>query len=443
MRPPESRLDELILAGLFLAGVFLACEGCARPQVCDSLEQLAGVYRANVAKANKGPTAARALARARTLLRREQLPDKAYAALGEALRSYERPPKTIRTGRKPEQWLIKLLQNELTRNERALVTIRRARKRPAGLMPIDLLELAANSDLALDLLKDVNGLWHQLRYAALLNLWNGHPREALEYVLDMITVEKATAGVPAVGVSGWSVRVVCTAEEERTNEAALLVALAGDLGAEDLALLAEALRGTQTDTQAVLRQSLPYLRAWAVCYFDRTEAANPHGIKGSLDSLLPWPGNGARPVPAESELLETIEQLREDRAAYLALLAQYEKALQAPEVALSDVSPRPLGFVGGCLHPRLAAMQRVLRAHRSQRRAAVALLRVLAFRARRSRLPLPDELVLPEDPFRPGERMRYRHDADRGRVGVFALDVTRKAKKGQAELIGYWVALDN
>ena len=88
----------------------------------------------------------------------------------------------------------------------------------------------------------------------------------------------------------------------------------------------------------------------------------------------------------------------------------------------------------------------------ARRRAAVTLLRALAFRARKGRLPRAGELKMPEDPFRPGKRMTYVHDKKNGRIGVYAIGWEEElpqwmkdklgAEKVKDPKVGQWLLLE-
>jgi len=137
------------------------------------------------------------------------------------------------------------------------------------------------------------------------------------------------------------------------------------------------------------------------------------------------------------------KRLADDRRELEDYFREVDRALKQPGKRLPNRGKIEFPPTDPFWLPMICGMQQYsLLEAITRRRAAAAMIRLMAFRGRHGRLPAADELKLPEDPFRPGKRLTFVVDKEKQRVGIYGVTWSNafgEDKGGQK--IGYWLPL--
>ncbi len=430
---------------VYVAAVLVVCvllAGCSGPRErLETLDEYMAEYNAARKKANEKPNVVQAVERAVKLMGQESLSE---TALDEYLVFW----KETRTGggnahvytsgklRATKSGVPKTFREEVMANGASFAEVRKARTLPAGLIPLDPKDYLSET---MKFGSDARHLAISLGHAALIELADGELKAARERCFDMLTLERALADAPPI-LSQLSRTAVAGAAGNR----ALSVAVGGPWTGEELDEMAAALESLDRSPVDVLRRALRLDRAWALHEIRRFESMSDKALAEHIDGFYRAQERldtviGRHDVKRKRPTVSEVRRmLPGDREVVVARFREHELALSEPGTRLRDAGPsdtscdepKELGLVGFVVCPKYwGSSERALTTDCAQRRAAIALLRALAFRARKGRLPRADELEMPEDPFRPGERMTYVHDKKNGRIGVYAIGWPREALK--------------
>ena len=435
----DALVRNTVAVALVALCVWGVCGGCSGPgDKPETLQEYMDEYNARMRKANSVPTVVGALERARKLMAKKDLSPKAYGEL-----SVRNAVWSIAKARKREDWVLKELRESVALNRTALAEIRKARHLPAGMVQLDV----GNEELEklLSFQRDVRTLQWRVHHAALLRLAEGDAKEALDFVSDMLTLEKAFREAPSMVSQLRRVSL-----ESLTNSLLLCTALSGGLEASQLDAVAARLKGAQVSLPWVLRRTLRFERAYTLNALDEMAAWDDKRVAKYLSDFYAHAKKMRDVLREEMPKLKKLtvkdfrERLPRERRAIAAYFQDVQQALDEPGARLPDkgmlepLFTDPLSMPMGC-----GLYHRVLLEAAARRRAAVGLLRVLAFRARNGRLPRAGEITPQEDPFRPGERMVYKHDKKLNRVGVYSQGWDEaQAKKDDPHMIGYWLVVE-
>ena len=404
----------------------VAAAGCKSPV---DISAVAAAYRDAVERENRRPTIASAVERAVKLLSSEGLPHEVCEEFGRNWGPAESLPQ------RPSKPLLNALEQAVRRNKAAFQVVREARGLPPGLLSLDLVDTANDMGVYLKLSAQIKLLHSRLCEAALLHCWKGSAREGWEYVRDAITVEAALTHTPVL-LAHYN----RTTMQGGSSSTALRVAQ-GCLAAPDtLREMAEVLTQSDVDVPAAMRTVLPFQRAARLMWLEKLA----RGDAVEMDRLIKvcrmmgenWP-EMEKTVggPPTAEFI--IKRLPADRAAIESAFAAYEANLKRADPKLPRTDDTGLGYAGHCAHPNFGRHADALLSSVARPRCAVALLRVLAFKTKKGRMPNPGEVRLPENPFAPESRVKVVLDSATHRLGAHI----RWPGGDEEDRIGYWLQL--
>ena len=425
--------------------------GCA--ERAQTLDEYLADYNAKRAELNKGPTVVAAVERAGKLIAKVEWSDEAsegYHALMKSpdwLEWSEPSPRyghmqTHRTFVPGTPEVPKALRQAVDAHKAAFAEIREARDLLGGYPALKLTDFFQNErglEAGESFEASAHGARGELYYAYLVDLADGKREEARQRCLDMLTIEKGMANAPSI-----LEHLAWTLNAGFADTAALRVALSGPWNAESLEELAAEMETLDINPDVVLPRALRFERARSFAAVDKIAAMDdeeldkfltdfhqgqlkPHNLLVGLMKQAPHEEPAA---PEKVTVEEVRRRLPGDREVIVEAYRELGRALARPGAKIKDryrpnmtlTEPEELGIVGRAYGPWVwEGFQWAVAQSCAKRRAAVALLRALAFRARKGRLPRAGELKMAKDPFRPDKRMTYVYDKKNNRIGVYAI----------------------
>ncbi len=414
---------------IVVASVLLvAVAGCEPGDQVKTLEELAREYNAAVARGNSGSTVVGTILPAHAKLS----PERSGLSSPVSFVMQEDGMLLVRPLPAPTAEELAEAAAQLNADQAALELIRGARGLPAGLVPMDLL-LVYRGQQVPPYASACRALALRLRAASNLSSYQGKKTEALAFARDALEIEQTLHEAPMM-----LLQLTNAAVQDLSGATFLSIGLAAQWSPEELRSMASDLSSAQMDIPAVMQRTLEVRRAWVLDVFQRIARSDEETIAAVLSSSLPslegtqQPKDPATFGKAKEALLA---QLRDDQRTTLLLYDSYEDALESHPKRLNARPPEPLGTVGKKLGPQHVyplAYDRLLDCQ-VRRRAVVLILKALAFRSEKGRMPRAEELDLQEDPFRPGEDLVYEYDERSDVLSVYS----RRWKKGpKAEAAG-------
>lgn len=437
-----------LLAVLTTIAVALSCHSCADVPKGETVGQIADAYDALVRDAGRTPTAATVVVKACDLVPMAlTVPPALHAALVTSSQTLEGEMYVLARlpQREPDPDVVAQAKTELKLTQRAFEQVQEGKGLPSGLVPCDLRQ----PEDCCPYRDQIRQLAMNLTVAVDLALYQRDHVAARDLAGSMLVVERALHHAPPT-----LCQLTRLPMAGLTNNAFLETAMTGDVAAADLEDMASDLGRTEGDPVTALRWILRIERAHLLQVFEQVRQPNSKEMRAVIE------GSGATAKAV-------LRQLRKDRREAVELCNEYETALAAqarlPVLAdyftFSDLlgrlqvmpgmrshpkSHRRLGLVGrefGFTLVMAPEYQERFLVSQARRRAAVVLLRILAFRKRHGRLPAAREVKSLKDPFRPGSSLVYANDIQRKRVGVYSQGWSTE-KKAEKRMIGYWLVLE-
>lgn len=429
------RILRYILFATAVCALLGGCSGRAarqEPERAQTLDEYMAEYNAKRAELDKGPTVVAAVERVAELMEKVSLSMKAHEGHSELLKHVSFATDdfrglTLAQVKPGEHKPPEVFRKEVTASvsEAALAELRKARELPTGLIPLG---SQGSFSAGYPFYSKTRSVARLLSYRGVLHLSDGESAAARERVTDMLTVERTLADSPSP-----LAQLTRCAVGSMTNANALMTALSGVWKAEKLDEMAATLEASGRRPVDVLRRALPLERAFWEAEARRLESMSDKELANvieathkSLETFGEFMKHEKLAKPAVAEMRRWLVK---ERTALPARFGAIKRALRRPGTRIpravpgSEASGTP---VLRAIYQRFdigvwASTQTALTELYARRRAAVALIRVLAFRKRNGRLPRMGELRMPEDPFQPGKRMTYVHDRKNGQIGVYAM----------------------
>ena len=423
----------------------LVLHGCCSPRAPETLDELVASYNAARKEANSVPTAAGAVERAITVWVERDIDFEACLALPETNKEVDvGGGKSKGTGRlfvrmkRPSAPVPDQLKGTVRANRAAFAELRKAQGLPPGMPPLEYQQPGAETVTPCPFLAKSRSLGDLLMLAVRVELGEGNTTLAKELVQDCLTVDKALHnGTTVVSL------VMRQAPMVFANISALNVALNGDCSPSELEALAADLESIPEPSHVDIIRAMTFDRALALKWIALIEKWSDE----RLDELIQAnSANYARdPVIAKATVQSVRAALAVNRAKLLDAYARLMQVLRSRGQRVREEPSEEDRYFVVLWHPAATAratQDRTLGGV-ARRRATVSLLRSFAFFRRAKRAPQATELKLPDDPFRPGQKMVYKYDKKNGRIGVYSRGWPEKYRRPEdPTMIGYWLSLE-